>query len=256
MDSVNSLTGAIDVIGKGEVNVTVEGQNIVVSGTEHATDTDTDTVSDAIIGGTGITVTSGTSITTIDGHEAEDAITGSDGITIVSGTSTVDVAGFRTEFVNASGTLSAEIDSDIAAVSGTLSAEIDSDITTHAADVSAHHSKPTLTKNLTLENPTATEDFGWFETSVAITVTEVKSVLTGSASPSVTISGIIHDTDRDAVGNNVISSGVEIVSTTVGHIPALAGDVTIPAGSFVWMETLAQAGTVNTIFIKLTYTED
>ncbi len=35
VDSVNSLTGEIIVIGKGEVGVTLEGQNIIVSGTDH-----------------------------------------------------------------------------------------------------------------------------------------------------------------------------------------------------------------------------
>jgi len=35
VDSVNSLIDDIDIIGKGEVGVTVEGQNIVVSGTDH-----------------------------------------------------------------------------------------------------------------------------------------------------------------------------------------------------------------------------
>jgi len=43
----------------------------------------------------------------------QNALTGSDGITITSGTSTIDVAGFRTEFVSASGSLQTQIDSGI-----------------------------------------------------------------------------------------------------------------------------------------------
>ena len=35
VDSVNALIGDIVIVGKGEVGVTVEGQNIVVSGTDH-----------------------------------------------------------------------------------------------------------------------------------------------------------------------------------------------------------------------------
>jgi len=97
VESVNSLTGAIDVIGKGEVNVTVEGQNIVVSGTPHETDTDTDTISDAIIGGTGITVTSGSNTTTIDGHlrytkDENDAIVAGSNVTVVSGANTITIS--------------------------------------------------------------------------------------------------------------------------------------------------------------------
>lgn len=210
VDSINSLIGDVTVLGKGEVNVTIEGQNVVVSGTEHATDTDTDTVSNALEGADGITVTSGTSVDTITGFrtefvnasgtlsteidsditthagdasahhsrytdteaisalepttsqlaasgvatdaavdanttqivttsghlqtqidsfdpdDVENALIGADGITIISGSSTITVQGFRTEFLNAS---------------GTLSAEIDSDISTHAANSSAHHTR-------------------------------------------------------------------------------------------------------------------
>ena len=122
VDSLNALTGTIVVVGKGEVGVTVEGQNIVVSGTDHvAGGGGGGTVSDAIIGGVGITVTSGSNITTIDGHprytSAEnDAILGSDGIIITSGTNEITVGGFRTEFVNASGSLQTQIDGKLSNV--------------------------------------------------------------------------------------------------------------------------------------------
>ncbi len=145
VESVNALTGAIVVTGKGEVNVTVEGQNIVVSGTPHETDTDTDTISNALAGADGITVISGVDTDTITGFRTEfvnasgtlsteiddsitnhaadasahhtrytraenDAILGVDGITIISGTNDITVTGFRTEFVNASGSLQVQID--------------------------------------------------------------------------------------------------------------------------------------------------
>ncbi|KKM70066.1 hypothetical protein LCGC14_1444530, partial [marine sediment metagenome] len=189
VETINSLLGAITLAGAGEVVVTTAGQTITVSGTPHETDTDTDTVSNAIIGGVGITVTSGTSITTLDGHirytSAEnDAITGSDGVTVISGVNTIELVGFRTEFVNASGTLSAEIDSDISThaadtdahhakytdaeavtateaarftMSGTLSAEIDSDISTHAAVSDAHHTRYTDSEAITALEPTTSE---------------------------------------------------------------------------------------------------
>ena len=80
--SLNSLTGDITVIGKGEVGVTVEGQNIVVSGTGHTA------------GGGG-------------GGDVSDALVGTDGITVLSGTPTASettISGFRDEFLSASGT--------------------------------------------------------------------------------------------------------------------------------------------------------
>ena len=137
VDSVNSATGDITIVGVGEVNVTTDGTTITVSGTDHATDTDTDTVSDAIIGGVGIVVTSGVNTTTIDGHEAEDAITGSDGNTVTSGTSTVDIAGFRTEFVNASGTLQTSIDTKIGSVSEDTTPQLGGDLDAQSNNITS-----------------------------------------------------------------------------------------------------------------------
>ncbi len=136
---------------KNENDAIIAGSNVtVVSGSNTITISSAagggggGTISDALIGGVGITVTSGSNITTIDGHlrytkDENDAITGSDGITITSGTDTIDVAGFRTEFVNAS---------------GTLSSEIDSDISIHAAVNDAHHAKYTDAEAITALEPT------------------------------------------------------------------------------------------------------
>ena len=109
--SVNSLSGIITLAGAGEVSVTTDGQTITFSGTDHTAG-----------GGGG----SGGSDT---------AIAGADGITVISGVPTegeVTVSGFRTEFLSASGTLSSEIDSDIA---------------THAAISDAHHTRYTKDEN-------------------------------------------------------------------------------------------------------------
>jgi hypothetical protein len=95
VEDVNSLTGSITLAGAGEVGVSIDGQTITISGTPHPT-------------------------------EAINPLVGSDGITVVSGSSVDTIQGFRTEFVNASGTLSSEIDADIA---------------THAASASAHHTR-------------------------------------------------------------------------------------------------------------------
>ncbi len=116
VDSVNALIGDIVVVGKGEVGVTVEGQNIVVSGTDHATDTDTDTISNALVGTDGVTVISG-----------------------VPTSSETTISGFRTEFVNASGTLSTQITDDIA---------------THTAITDAHHAKYTDAEAIIALEPT------------------------------------------------------------------------------------------------------
>jgi hypothetical protein len=86
-----------------------------VSGANTTTISSIDTISDAIIGGTGITVTSGSNEVTIDGHlryqkNENDAILGTDGNTVISGSDTITVQGFRPEFVAASGSLQDQID--------------------------------------------------------------------------------------------------------------------------------------------------
>ncbi len=112
----------------------------------------------------------------------------------------------------------------------------------------------TLTKNIAIESPDSSEDLSWFFTPLAITVTEVTSVSVGST-PSTTIS-IMHNTNRSSAGNNVLTAATATTSTTTGDNPAIGGDTTIPADSFVWLETSAQSGTVDILIVSLTYTED
>jgi hypothetical protein len=269
--SVNTLDGAVLLAGAGEVSLGVVGQTITFSGTS-----------------------------------LDNALVGADGVVVASGTNTDTISGFYSEFSNASGTLSSEIDADIAvhaaasaahhvrytdgeailalgpttgalaasgvalgaelvSVSGTLSDALNNYIvaaytefltfsgSTHARIDAA---EVELTKNIGINNPTASEDVSWFYTPVDITITEMTTVLRGSATPTVTIGGIMHNTNRNAAGNNVIGSGVEITSTTTGQQPPLSGDVTVPLGSFVWLETTAQGGTVDELFVSITYTED
>ncbi len=111
VDDVNSVIGSVVIAGAGEVAISTAGQTITVSGTPHPADQDT--ISNALVG--------------------------SDGITVTSGSNEDTISGFRTEFINAS---------------GTLSSEIDSDISTHAADGSAHHSKYTDAEAIIALEPT------------------------------------------------------------------------------------------------------
>ena len=106
VDDVNSVTGSVVIAGAGEVVVTTAGQTITVSGTDH----------------------------TAGGGSQANALIGADGITVTSGVSEDTITGFRTEFVNASGTLSTEIDDDIA---------------THAAIADSHHAKYTAAEAVT-----------------------------------------------------------------------------------------------------------
>ena len=113
---------------------------------------------------------------------------------------------------------------------------------------------PLLSKSIVIESPTATEDLTFFHTEDAITITIMRAVCVGTT-PSVTWT-IRHHTDRSNAGNEVVTSGSVTTSTTTGSDITTFNDATIPADSFVWIETTAQSGTVTNIGITLHYTMD
>lgn len=113
----------------------------------------------------------------------------------------------------------------------------------------------TQSESITIETPTNAEDASVFFTAVAITITKMAAVLTGSSTPSVTWT-VRHSTDRNATGNEVVTSGTTTTSTTTGSIVTSFNDATIPANSFVWLETTAKSGTVTSINVTLIFTTD
>ena len=109
--------------------------------------------------------------------------------------------------------------------------------------------KPTA---IEVENPSGTERITWFRVYIATTVNEINAVLNGSASPSVTFS-VRFDTDRSAVGTELLTSGRVLTNTTTGvsYVPDVS---LIPAGNWVWLQTTAQSGTVLEITIGMDLT--
>lgn len=111
---------------------------------------------------------------------------------------------------------------------------------------------PTLSKTFTLQEPTATDDITIFRTDVAITIQEITTVNVGTT-PSTTLI-IKHDTTRSATGTNVVNS---VASTNTGTGASLTiADSTIPANSWIWLETSAASGTDVYLTIDIRYTED
>jgi len=86
VDSVNSVIGDVSIIGVGTVFVSTASPIITVSGTPDQTDVD--------------------SLNTVTGTIT---LVGVDGNTIITQAQTITVSGFRTEFVNASGSLQTQI---------------------------------------------------------------------------------------------------------------------------------------------------
>jgi len=109
-------------------------------------------------------------------------------------------------------------------------------------------------KGITLEGPGSAENFGMWQTQVAITVSSINAVVIGS-SPSVTIN-IAFGTDITSL-TNVFSSGTAITSTTTGQtINSGFNDATIPAGSWIRLRSTASSGTITQIEVTINYTED
>ena len=109
-------------------------------------------------------------------------------------------------------------------------------------------------KAIIIESPTSTEDLSLFYADDAITVTKMTCVMVGT-SPSVTWT-VRHHTDRSNAGNEVVTGGTTTTSTTTGSVVTAFNDATIPADSFVWVESTAQSGTVTSMNLTIYYTID
>jgi len=115
-------------------------------------------------------------------------------------------------------------------------------------------SAATLTKSVTAEDPTASENISMFYTNVAITVTQITSVIQGTTSVTFDIE---HGTSRaTATGTGVIGTDVVCNSSTTGVVTTTFTDDTIPADSFVWLSTSAISGTPDEFHVTVEYTED
>ena len=109
-------------------------------------------------------------------------------------------------------------------------------------------------KSFTVESPSATEDIGLWRTPRNITLTEVYTVSSGST-PSLTYT-IRHNSDRSATGTEVVTGGSTTTSTSTGDSVKTFNDATIPSGSWIWLETTAQSGTINSTTFTIYYTRD
>lgn len=91
-----------------------------------------------------------------------------------------------------------------------------------------------------------------FFTDAGFTVGQLNAVLTGPTSPSVTWTLRFGPDRTPGGGTEVITGGTTTTSVTTGdEITSFTNDV-IPAGSWVWIETTAQSGTVGTIAVTVT----
>jgi hypothetical protein len=111
---------------------------------------------------------------------------------------------------------------------------------------------PAAPKALTIINPTDSEKVPLFFTAGSITFAQIRSLVKGSSSPSVTFS-IRYGTDFSQAGTEVVTSGITVTSTTTGLSTTSFNNATVPANSWVWLTTSATAGTVNALNVSLVF---
>jgi hypothetical protein len=109
-------------------------------------------------------------------------------------------------------------------------------------------------KSITVESPSAAEDITVFYTPVELRISSISSVLRGSGAPSVDWT-LRYDSDRDAVGTEVITGGSVTASETTGDDITVFDNNIVPADSFIWLETTGLSGSVEMLHITIRFTE-
>jgi hypothetical protein len=113
-----------------------------------------------------------------------------------------------------------------------------------------------LSKSITIQDPVTAEDITLFYTPVAITITQIAAVIRGTT-PSVLwfIKHATMTTGRDSAGTAVVTAGT--TTTDEGGVSITSfDDATIPADSFLWVETTDVSGTNDELSLTVVYTED
>lgn len=103
-------------------------------------------------------------------------------------------------------------------------------------------------KEITIKQPTGSEKIAIFYTTIALTISNIRAIVNG-ISPSVTYN-VVFGSDMGAAGTNATTSPVPVTNTTTG-VDAVLDNVSIPAGSWVWVITTSVSGTVNWINVTI-----
>ena len=105
----------------------------------------------------------------------------------------------------------------------------------------------TVYKSITIENPTASENMCIFYAPVAMTITEIRGVITGATSVSFKV---VSGTSRNAVTTEHNSSPVVCSSVTTGNVATITTNA-VAAGSWVAVKTSAVSGAPSELVITL-----
>jgi hypothetical protein len=110
---------------------------------------------------------------------------------------------------------------------------------------------------LTIDAVADSMNYGLGFVSAAFTISEIRAVHVGTlATPDIDID-IRHSTDRSAAGNQVEATAMTITSSTTGDsFTSGFEDATVPANSWIWVETSSISGTTDNLEVVVRGTYD
>lgn len=111
---------------------------------------------------------------------------------------------------------------------------------------------------LTIDDVADSMDYAIAFVDRAFTISEIRAVHagTGLSSPDIDID-VRHSTDRSAAGNQVDTTAMTITSSTTGNsFTSGFEDATVPASSWIWVETSSKSGTTDNLEIVIRGTYD
>lgn len=105
-------------------------------------------------------------------------------------------------------------------------------------------------RSITIESPGSDEHIVLFYTTDDLALTGVRSVL--DATPPASVSWTLrYGSDITGTGTEVRTDGVTTTSCTTGDETLDLTESVIPADVYVWMETTAASGTIQSLTISL-----
>jgi hypothetical protein len=109
----------------------------------------------------------------------------------------------------------------------------------------------TRQKAITIGYPSNAEKIALFFTDEAMTLAQIRSIVTGST-PSATFS-IRYGADFSAAGTEVVTGGITTTNTTTGLSTTVFDNGIIGADNFIWLTTTATSGTVDQLSVTLLF---
>jgi hypothetical protein len=91
-----------------------------------------------------------------------------------------------------------------------------------------------------------------FRTISTMTLSEIRSVLRGTSTPSVSFS-IKYGSSRSAAGTEVVTGGITTTDITTGLSTTSFTNATIPTGNYIWVVVSATSGNVDELNIELVF---